>query len=235
MIRSSHEFISGLTTPIRVIRLLMDHPKLLGWFIFPMALTLTVIAVLIYALLAGVGAWIQPWIASFAGSYSGALGGLLAFIAGLAVLWFSFQFVGIFIAWISSPFNDRLALQAERSCGIPDPEENWVIAIQGIWLDFKKTILALIAVVALTLFGLIPGIGILAWLGMALVNTFVYLSYPLNRRQSGIRDGILWILSHPMRSLGFGIATTLLFAVPVLNLFALPLSVVGGTLLYLRK
>jgi CysZ protein len=232
---STLEFITGLTTPIRVIRHLMDHPKLVGLFVFPMALTLFVMASLIYALLAGVGAWVQPWIASFAGSYSGALGGFLAFVAGLVAIWFSLQFVGIFIAWISSPFNDRLALQTERSCGVPDPEENWVILIQGIWLDFKKTILALIAVVALTLLGLIPGIGILAWLGMALVNTFVYLSYPLNRRQSGIRDGVLWILSHPMRSLGFGIATTFLFAVPVLNLFALPLAVVGGTLIFLKK
>jgi CysZ protein len=143
--------------------------------------------------------------------------------------------LGVCIAWISSPFNDRLALQTERSCGVPDPDENLAILLRGIWLDFKKTILALIAVILLTLFGLIPGIGILAWLGMALVNAFVYLSYPLNRRQAGIRDGFAWILAHPMRSLGFGIATTLLFAIPILNLFALPLAVVGGTLTYLRK
>ena len=230
-----HEFIDGLTTPARVVRLLLDRPHLLSLFVLPMAITLSVIALIIYALLAGVGAWIQPWIASFAGTYSGILGGFLAVVAGFVALWFSFQFIGILIAWISSPFNDRLALQTERACGEPDPEENWWILIQGLWLDFQKTLIALIAVAILTLFGLIPGIGLLAWLGMALVNCFVFLSYPLNRRQAGIRQGVLWILSHPARSLGFGISTTLLFSIPVLNLFALPLAVIGGTLTYLRK
>ena len=213
----------------------MDHPKLLGLFVLPMTITLVVLSGFIYALLAGVGALIQPMIASIAGAYSGILGGFLAVLAGLAALWFSIQFLGIFIAWVSSPFNDRLALHTERVFGVPEPDENLALLLRGIWLDFKKTILALIAVILLTLFGFIPGIGILAWIGMALVNSFVYLSYPLNRRQAGIRDAITWILAHPMRSLGFGIATTLLFGVPVLNLFALPLAVVGGTLTYLRK
>jgi CysZ protein len=231
----TQEFISGLTTPYRVVRLLLDHPGLFGLFILPMAITLVTLAILIYALLAGIGAWIQPWIAALAGSYSGILGGFLAALAGLAALWFSFQFLGILIAWISSPFNDRLALQTEKACGIAEPEENLGLLLKSIWLDFKKTILALFAVVLLSIFGLIPGIGILAWVGMAMVNTFVYLSYPLNRRQSGVRDGVLWILSHPARSIGFGIATTLLFSIPVLNLFALPIAVVGGTLNFLRK
>jgi CysZ protein len=213
----------------------MDHPRLLSLFILPMAITITVISVMIYALLAGFGAWVQPWIASLAGTYSGILGGFLAVLAGIAALWFSLQTIGILIAWFSSPFNDRLALQTERACGVSEPEESWLILIHGFWLDFKKTLLALTAVILLTLFGLIPGIGVLAWFGMALVNAFVYLSYPLNRRQAGIRDGILWILSHPTRALGFGISTTVLFSIPVLNLFALPLAVVGGTLTYLRK
>ena len=36
-------------------------------------------------------------------------------------------------------------------------------------------------------------------------------------------------------AMGFGLATAILFGIPVINLFALPLSVVGGTVLYFRK
>lgn len=229
------DFRKGLTTPLRVARLLLDHPRLFVLFILPVTITLIVIAGVIYSLLAGLSALWTPLLASWTGAYSGFLGGLLGLLAGAVLIGFAFLSMGVCVAWISSPFNDRLALETEKALGVNAPDESFSVILRGVWLDLKKTFCALAALLLLALFGLLPGIGLLSWLGLALVQTFVYLSYPLNRRQAGIREGCLWILSRPGRSLGFGISTLVFFAIPVLNLFALPFAVIGGTLNFLES
>jgi CysZ protein len=229
------ELVVGFTTPLRVMKLLIDHPKLFALFLLPMAITIFVISGLIYALLAGLGALVMPLLSGLVGSYAGALGTLLGILAGMALVWLSFQFLAVILAGIASPLNDRLALETERALGVNPVEPGFMLTVSLFWLDIRKTVLALGALLALAAFGLLPVVGIFSWLGVALVNTFVYLTYPMNRRQAGIRESLSWILLHPTRSIGFGIATSLLFAIPVINLFALPVSVVGGTLLYLRK
>jgi uncharacterized protein involved in cysteine biosynthesis len=72
-------------------------------------------------------------------------------------------------------------------------------------------------------------------LGFSLITTLTFISYPQSRRQLGLIQCLAWMRKNLFASLGFGLATMILFGIPVVNAFALPLSVVGGTLLYLES
>jgi len=61
-----------------------------------------------------------------------------------------------------------------------------------------------------------------------------YSSYTLDRRHIAFRERRRWIVSRAPLMAGFGLAAFLACAVPVLNLLAMPLLVVAGTLLALR-
>ena len=229
------QFLVGFSAPVRALQLLLVRPKLLSLFALPMMITLTTVAVLIYALLIGAWSWSQAAFHSAMGAYAGILSGTLTMIIGIIVLFFSFQVLSLLIALVSSPFNDLLAEETERACGEREIKLGFPGLVRVFFLDLRKTILALTLLSVLTLFGFIPVIGMLSYLGLSLVSAFIYITYPLNRRKKGVGATLHWMRIHFFRSLGFGMATTLLFSIPVLNFFALPLSVIGGTLVYLKK
>ncbi|MCR4313075.1 MAG: hypothetical protein NUV58_02410, partial [Candidatus Roizmanbacteria bacterium] len=64
--------------------------------------------------------------------------------------------------------------------------------------------------------------------------TFQYISYPQTRRDVGIRQGAKFLWHHIYACTGFGSIFLLLFAIPFLSSFVLPLAVIGGTLLAAR-
>jgi len=79
---------------------------------------------------------------------------------------------------------------------------------------------------------LLPVANVIFFLGLALLNTFTFITYPQSRREHGLSESLQWIRNHFWLSLGFGITTLLLFSIPLVDFFALPVSVVGGTILF---
>jgi uncharacterized protein involved in cysteine biosynthesis len=63
---------------------------------------------------------------------------------------------------------------------------------------------------------------------------FQYTSYPQTRRQERLGHGVWFLLRHAWACSGFGATITLLYAVPFVSSLALPVAVVGGTLLVAR-
>ena len=61
-----------------------------------------------------------------------------------------------------------------------------------------------------------------------------YASYCLDRRRYGFAEKRRWLLAHTPAALGFGVAAFLACVIPGANLLAMPVLVVGGTLLALR-
>ena len=96
----------------------------------------------------------------------------------------------------------------------------------GVWL-----LLAILGV-------LVPGGQVVAPPLMTLFTLFFlpldYASYTLDRRRLSFRQKRQWLLGHAGSMLGFGLAAFLVCAIPVLNLLAMPVLVVSGTLLALR-
>ncbi len=231
----SKEFLSGFSSPFRVLGLLLEHPSLFLLFILPMALTLLVLSCVIFALIAGTWSASQALFHSILGHTFGIGSGIFSFIAGLAIVYSSMFIMNLLIQLLSSPFNDLLAERTEMALGEPPSKTGLMWAVFVFWIDLKKTALNLLLTIFFSLLGLIPGVGLMALPGLAMVQAFTFLSYPQNRRKDGIRASWAWIKENPYRSLGFGTASLLLFTIPVINLFALPISVIAGTITYLRK
>jgi CysZ protein len=230
------EFLAGLSAPIRVLALLLQHPRLLGLFILPMLITVLFLAVAIYGVLTGVWGLLKDLLAHWLSSGAATWGaGALSALAVLLIAYFALCSLNILIQLAASPFNDLLAEQTERALGLRSSPESLLHLVQVFWIDLRKTLLALTFTAFLLLWGTLPFVGVLSFLGMAWVQAFTFLSYPQSRRRLGLQHSLAWILANPYRTLGFGIACLILTNTPVLNLFALPLCVMAGTMTYLKK
>jgi CysZ protein len=146
----------------------------------------------------------------------------------------------------AAPFLDALSRRVEelvagRARGAA--EEGWLESLRGggrAVLDEVRRVGFFLAL-QLGILGagaLVPGAQILAPPALTLA-TLLFLPLDsagpaLDRRRLRFRDKRRWVLRHPGLMLGYGAAAFLACLVPGLNLAALPVLVVGGTLLALR-
>ena len=231
----SKEFAFGLTSPVRALALLLEHPDLLKLFLLPMATTLAFISVTIYALLAGLWKASQTWFYGMSATPGNWAPGILTALGGGLLLYLAFSSLNLLIQLVASPFNDLLSEKTEQALGEPRYETSLGTILKVFWLDLRKTLLAVSLYLALSILAFIPGLALLCIPGFAMIQAFGYLTYPQSRRKHGVRKSITWMFQNPFRSLGLGVACLVLFAIPVINLFALPLCVMAGTLVYHRK
>lgn len=147
---------------------------------------------------------------------------------------------------LAAPFHDALSARVERlvTGGL---DERAAAGVTGAVRESLRSVreelrrLAFFAAVAGPLMGiglLVPGAQLLCGPALFAFTLFFlpldYASYTLDRRRLAFRDKRRWVLSHAPLMAGFGLAAFLACAVPLLNLLAMPLLVVAGTLLVLR-
>ena len=181
--------------------------------------------------------WIGPAQLLFAGL------GALAFAALCGVILVAALLAANLAA---SPFLEALSRRVEEVvAGNPGQHEPGLLAALrggghavleelrrlGFFLGLQLGILAVGLVV--------PGGQLLAPPALTLV-TLLFLpldsaSPALDRRRLRFRDKRRWVLHQPALMLGYGAAAFLTCLVPGLNLLAMPVLVVGGTLLALRN
>ncbi len=230
------EFAAGFLSPLRALALLPDHPKLFALFLLPMLITVSVVALAIYGVLIGTWSAAQGLLLTWLGSsFSGIASGLLAVLAALMLAYFAILFLNLLIEFVASPFSDVLS-EAVEGAVRPSPGKAPSSAVLSvIWLDFRKTILISMFTLLLLILSLIPLGQLVVIPALALLRTLTFIAYPQNRRGHGIFESLGWIGANLPRALGFGLASLILFSTPVINLFALPISVIAGTLVYLKK
>lgn len=231
-----NELWQGFSSPLRALRLLLSSPKLLSLFVLPMAITVICISIAIYGILTGLWGVIQGWLSAWLSStWAGYGAGALSLIAAVIISYFALSSLQFLIQLIASPFNDLLAEQTELALGIQSESESLTRLIQVFLIDLRKTLLVLVVTVGLFIWSALPVLGLLSIIGMAWLQAFTFLSYPQTRRRLGLQTSLIWMLANPLRSLGFGFACMILFYTPIINLFALPICVMAGTLTYLKK
>ena len=230
------QFLNGIVTPIRAVGVIVSSPKLITWSAFPIFTMLVVLSVVFYCLMAGLWTWITTHFTGFFAGYHSALMAAVGVIAGLIFIYAVIQSLAILTSLVASPFNDFLAESAERELGVVNvPGFTFKRALRVFFLDLRKTCLSLILSLILSLCLLIPVVGIAAFIGIALLTTFTFITYPQSRRELGVWESFRWVRSEFPSSMGFGLTSALMFTIPVINIFALPICVVGGTLLYLER
>ncbi|UCE86624.1 MAG: EI24 domain-containing protein [Deltaproteobacteria bacterium] len=228
------------------LRRLAWAPILIAFACFALALGLVIAhAGSLYAFAAGwlptveAGAW-YTWAWVGPARFLLAVVGVALFLALVAV---GFVLAFTLASVVASPFLDVLSRRVETLVqGAPPADE-----AAGLWREAGRAVLeelrrmsffvavsAAIAVAGLAL----PGGQALAPFALALFSILFlpleYAGYALDRRRVSFRDKRRFVVSHAPEMLGFGGLAFGICLVPGLNVLALPVFVVAGTLLVLR-
>ncbi len=251
--------VGSFGLPLEALGLLVRQRRLWGPAGLPLALSLVSVAAAIATLVSFSGE-IQGAIAALLPSLeAGAwytwlwVGPAKAALWLAAVLLFGLVAAGaVLVAFllanlVGAPFHDVLARRVEEI------ETGRVVEIEGeglgdalreagrSLLEEARRLAFFLAVSSLlfALFLLVPGGQLLAPPAMTLFAIFFlpleYASYTLDRRRLSFREKRDWLRRNAGATLGYGGAAFLLCAIPLLNLLAMPVLVVSGTLLAVRN
>lgn len=240
--------LHGLALPFRAARFLLSHRAMWPFAIAPVLihgalLVGAAVLVLAYADAAAAWIWVPPSGATF-------------WSAVLLVLWYTLYILiiafGLVTAYattllvsgvVASPFNDALSARAEALLcddrpGLDDDRPLWREALYSL----RSTALVLVLYLALMspvlLLNVFPGLGSVAAtvLGTGVSAFFLTLEFTditLARYGYRLRQKLRLLRAHPGLTAGFGLSTSLLLWIPLLNVLCVPIAVVGGTALAL--
>ncbi len=215
-------FVRGLTYPLRGLSFALRHRALLRFFPGPILLGLALVVGEILALRFGIHRFLAQssgWVIALAW-LGGLLGAVLVFLALQGVL--------------AAPFCDALSARVEALSGAPPPSAG----LSGTALSIGHAALRALAylglLVILFLVGLfVPGMWLASILVSSLYAALDYLDYPTTRRRWSLAQKLDLVGRHKGAAIGFGLAASVLTAVPLLGLAVAPMAAVGGTLLFL--
>lgn len=237
-------FLAGLGFVGRGFGFLVARPKLYVWVVAPVFLA---IGLLWWAWRLAwswtpwlLNAWlprpVDPGFAQNLWNSFALVGVLWAFATVAIVLLTSFGVVG-------APFYDRLSMAVEHELRPEQPVMGWREELVAVgWSVFHSLGSGLVwvaAMVLLALVALIPVIGPVVELvgSVAVTSLFVArerLDGPMSRRRFPFARKLRVVRAELPVMFGFGLGAAALLIVPLLNVLALPVAVVGGTLLFLE-
>ena len=182
--------------------------------------------------------WVGPAKAALA-----ILGALIFAVVAGVVLLISFLVANV----LASPFLDVLAGRVELiETGVVEEDADSGLIGTGAEVfrslreELRRAVFFLVVVGSLVLVGfLIPGAHLLTGPSIVVFAIFFlpldYASYTLDRRRYSFRQKRIWLMANKPAAVGFGGAAFVICWVPGLNFLAMPLLVVGGTLLAIRN
>jgi uncharacterized protein involved in cysteine biosynthesis len=237
-----YSFSFGFFLPLQAIKLILKNRKLLFWSALPLILTL-LISIYGVSELKEYFVRLGMHFLSQYGFQEGAISTQAAiFLIKLLLFFLAAITFSLLAGVIASPFNDLLAEATESHCRprlakLPPPK-NWKDRARPVLIDIVKTVMVTLLQVICLFFAVvviwIPGLNVILMLLTFWLLSFQFISYPQTRRHEGLKESVRFLFKHALACAGFGASIGMLFALPLISAFALPLAVVGGTLLYAR-
>jgi CysZ protein len=244
--KTSSRATSGLRIPLSAAKLLVTNPRLWPWAIAPAIINFSVFVVTLFFTLPAASqafgaAWAMPAIVAWYHYLLIALWGLIYLIVMLLAVVLSYMGAMMLGGVIASPFNDALSEKTERillgARYVTPPE-------MPFWKGVGRSMLSSAAMagmyfgvmVPLLLLNLIPVVGSIAYtvIGGLVGGYFVALEYIdplLERKTLPFKQKLALVWQERSLTLGFGVGTSLMLAIPIINFFCLPIAVIGGTAL----
>ena len=239
------DLLVGASYPLRGLRILRQQPGLARFWLFP--ILITSVSMLVSVVLAV--EYHDQWLARFWALpvQQGALGTVLLAAYWLArvlvLLVSSALFLVVCVACstvVAAPFNDALSAAVERRVrGEVAQGAFFRDLLRTLGLELFKLLLYLAVMGPLWLMSwLLPGPGQVVYLAFAGIFSISYVAldyidWPAARRGYSIRQRFRLFMKRPLLMWGFGLAAWGCLFIPLLNLAFMPLSVAGGTLLFL--
>lgn len=222
-------------------RIIVNTPKLWPFVWIPV-----LINVVVYVAVFGTGIyffndWVEFFIPSGEVWYMEMLQKLAWVVFTITLLLVMFLTFFSLVNLIASPFNEMLSAKYEelKTGRRVEGNTNFLTIIRQ---ELKRILLYIIALVVLgiitSLISFIPVINLIIpvlWAFFAgVVLSFEFLSYALDRRNSGFEEKLGYIRKHLARCEGFGITVSLALLVPLLNITVIPCAVIGATHMFIN-
>lgn len=230
----------------RALKYLLARPRLWNLILAPLVLN----GLLFVGLLFGGWTFFSGWLEGLLGRGEGLawywatlvwLARILFWAIVLVAVYFVFTPVALLIA---SPFNDLLAERTEREHGFGLPEDGRGLlrtvaeeAAFAVGAEARRLLFFGAVFVGLLALQLLPLLGALLYLAGGFAFSvwaagYEFISYAADRRHLGLAEKRERLGRDRPLALGFGLATFLLLLVPFLNVLVVPVSAIGGSLLF---
>lgn len=236
------EFFSGVAFLGRGVRMYVTAPGIMWPGILPALIVFAVYLAGVIALVFNIDSLVKltdPLLADLDPTLRVLVQAVVGIaVLGLALVLFVFTFTAVTLA-VGDPFYERIWNKTESLVGDAPAE----LAI-GFWARFGRTLADTLRLLLLTilvslgvlLVGFIPLVGTVAGavLGALVGGWFLTLElcgFAFEARGLRLRDRRRALGARRARTLGFGVATYLLFLVPFLAIVVMPAAVAGATLL----
>ncbi len=234
--------VTGFFYPYRGLRFLLRHPRLLPYVAIPFVINTLLYTGLVWFAGSRFGGWMENLVPQGEAWYWAVLTAVLWVLFAallLLALVYTFTLVGNLLL---APFNDFLAEKVEwlhTGNRLGEPFRVGAL-VQDMWRSVRaelgRMILYLAGVVLLLPLHLFPPVGTAIYgVAFTLLTLFFlgweYLDFSMERWHLGFRAKRTLAFGNLGVLLSFGAGAILLLLIPLLNLLAIPVCVIGGTLL----
>jgi CysZ protein len=234
--------VKGYFYPFRGFRFLLGHPKLVTYVIIPFFINTLLYTGLVWFAASNFGGWMEKLMPQGDAWYWAALSAVLWILFAvvlLVVLVYTFTLVGNLLL---APFNDFLSEKVELLYTGHRLDEPFRLAAllkdvsRSLKAELGRLAMYLTAFLLLLPLNLFPPLGTAIYGGAFTVLTLFFLGweyldfsmerwhlrFSVKRKLAFGNAGVL---------LSFGAGSVLLLLIPLLNFLAIPVCVIGGTLL----
>ncbi len=208
--------------------MLIRQPALIWLSLIPIIGTLILIGLLAFG-----SVWLTDlWLANLPAELKGIV---------LAIVFIGAIFLGLSLYLpiarvLFAPFSEALCRKTIQVADLGWVQFAKPSALRAIWEGLKLVTLQLIVLVVGGLLSfIIPVVGHLLWLVTLMVLCGMdFLDVPLSARGLTLREKLNLLWKYKLWAFGFGLAGYLMLFIPVVNLLALPVGIIGATLLTSR-
>ncbi len=225
------KFLLGIRHYLSGLKRLLIYPSLLVLAIVPILLTL--VTLLFFA---GGGAWlIGSWMGNRFSLSSDSLvvmQALTFLIIIFVTLWIYLPLTRIFLA----PISEQLSAKTFKLHGEMQPSDREVNFAHAMWEGVKLVALQLIVLgMALLLSFIFPPISPILVLITIIFVGMDFLDVPLSLRGLNTGEKLTFYWNNRAMFLGFSFAGYVMLHIPLVNVLTLPVGIIGGTMLVMRK
>lgn len=236
--------IAGVVAPLKALGFVAAHPRL-WWLTFtPFIINLGLFILFFWLTYTRFDAWVRSLLPVGEGWWWQALLYLLIVLLVLLLLIVEVYLFAVLGRIVAAPFLELLTRKVETLArpDAPQPPDIgfWQSIGRVAMQESKRVVIYLCVILPLLILNFLPGLGsllyaVLAWLVTSFFLASEFLDYPLERRGYSLGAKLRYTRSLGLTGIGFGAAVFVMGMVPVLNLALLPLSAVGGTLIFLER
>jgi CysZ protein len=230
--KNSHSGMHYLLEGVRLIR----QPGLRRYVAIPLLVSIVFFSVAVF----GLTHWLEQLIALLLGYLPGWLDWLqyllwpIFAVAGVLIIFYSFSLITNLIA---APFNGMLAEAVEKYLtGQPIETGGWQALLKdfipSILSELRKLLYFLLRALPLGILFLIPGINIAAPFIWGLFSAWML---PMANHLLHFSTQRKLLRKRRVLSYGFGGSSLLMTMIPVVNFFAMPVSVAGATAMWVGE